>query len=346
MSKRTTIMSAPSPARILTAILVCAVLFSLSDTTHARQKARNNTTGRIEVSTNPGGYPILIDGQPSGVTSTTVRLIELAPGTHHVEIQFPNNTLWARDITIAANRKQCITLNYHQRSIELPRVEKPPCPYSVNVSAPTSVTEGSIVTFAADVAYSGPSALNYTWTVSPSSARILSGAGTPTITVDSTGLGHQRVTAVLDVDDGSGDRMCRQRASSATSVMAMSPPPAQPKRFDEFPSITFDDDKARLDNLAVELQNEPASTGYVIVYGGRRSGAGSAERLGERTRDYLILTRKIDANRITIINGGLREKNSFELWLVPQGAIPPQPTPTVQHGDVTPLSPRRPHRRG
>ena len=32
---------------------------------------------------------------------------------------------------------------------------------------------------------------------------------------------------------------------------------------------------------------------------------------------------------IVVINGGYRDVNSFELWLVPQGAEAPRPTPTV-----------------
>ena len=40
--------------------------------------------------------------------------------------------------------------------------------------------EGDTITFSSDVSYSGSSALNYTWTVSPPTARILTGAGTPT----------------------------------------------------------------------------------------------------------------------------------------------------------------------
>ncbi len=50
----------------------------------------------------------------------------------------------------------------------------------------------------------------------------------------------------------------------------------------------------------------------------------------------------------SIINGGYRESDYFELWLVPQGAEPPQATPTMQPGDTQPgmesLRPRRSRR--
>ncbi len=41
-----------------------------------------------------------------------------------------------------------------------------------------------------------------------------------------------------------------------------------PVKFDEFESLAFDDDKARLDAFAIELQNQPDSQGYIIMYQG------------------------------------------------------------------------------
>nr|MBA2340867.1 hypothetical protein [Pyrinomonadaceae bacterium] len=265
--------------------------------------------------------------------TATVRYIDLDPGVHNVEIQFPNGVRWVRDFNIVAGKRNCIALNFKPRTIT---IERSPCPYTVQVSAPASVNDGDVITFTADASYNGAANLNYTWTVSPASARVMSGAGTPTITVDSTGLGRQSVTATLTVDDGSGDRNCRQSAQASTAIIP--PPPAviPPRKFDEFPSISFDDDKARLDNLAIELQNNPGARGYVIVYGGRTSRAGSADALGNRAQNYLVTKRGVDASRLVIVNGGYRERDTFELWLVPQGAPAPTPTPTVDSSDARP----------
>jgi hypothetical protein len=324
----------------IAAVIALAASASLLTTGVQAKKQKNKktqqpTTGRIEVSTQPGGYPIVIDGQPAGETTDYVRAIELEPGTHTVEIQFPNNTPWRQTFNILAGRKNCIALNYRPRTIDIPAVPVSPCPYPVNVTAPAQVGDGDIVTFTADVGYQGQSGLNYTWTVSPPAARILSGVGTPTITVDSSGLGNRRVTAILVVDDGSGDRSCRQTAQASTGVGAL-PNITPPKRFDEFPSIAFDDDKARLDNLAIELQNNPGATGYVVAYAGRGSRAGEADRMGRRAVDYLTTARGISRDRLLFINGGYREANSFELWIVPQGAEPPRPTPTLSPEQAAP----------
>ncbi len=318
--------------------LSCALLLALAlggdFEASAKKKQQNGDRrlGRIEVSTTPGGYPIIIDRGRStekrGTTSTTVQLFELEPGTHTVEIEFPNNTLWRRDFTILPNKKNCITLNFRPKTVTIERAAKSPCPYPVNISAPSSVREGDQITFSADVGYLGQSGLNYTWTISPPTARITQGAGTPTITVDSTGVGNQRVTAILVVDDGSGDRNCRQRAQFATSVTALPPPPVpQPRSFAEFPSVTFNEDKANFDNFAVALQGDPSAQGYIIVYHGRRSRPARLNALVNRSRDYLVNTRNIDARRITVVNGGQREADTIELWIVPQGAPPPRPTP-------------------
>lgn len=324
-----------APLVALAAVLALFALAPVQETRAKQKKTKPPTTGRIEVSTNPGGYPIFIDGRPAGETTDYVRAIELDPGAHTVEIIFPNNTRWSHVFQIVAGRKDCIALNYRPRTISIPAVPTSPCPYPVNVSAPATVNDGDVITFSADVGYAGPSALNYTWTVSPPSARILTGAGTPTITVDSSGLGNRRVTAILVVDDGSGDRSCRQTAQAQTGITAQEL--RQPaKRFDEFPSVAFDDDKARLDNLAIELQNNPGATGYIIAYSGRRSRPGQADRMGARAADYLVNTRGITRNRLVVINGGTRENNSYELWLVPQGAEPPRPTPVASADDTGP----------
>ena len=113
------------------------------------------------------------------------------------------------------------------------------------------------------------------------------------------------------------------------------------REFDECDNCTFDDQKARLDNLAVELQNDPSTIGYVIAYGGRLSPIGQTARLMTRARDYLINERGIDGSRIVIINGGFRESDSVELWIVPRGATPPRATPTVQAGEVKSSEPAR-----
>lgn len=325
---------------ITAAIALSFVVVCMSSTAYAKKRVKYGT---LEVTTTPGGLPISIDGKPEGTTSTNVRRIELDPGHHSVEILLPNGGHWVREFEIERARRLCLNVIYTPKKYTPPTS---PCPYPVIIAAPPTVNDGDLITFTADVSYSGTGTLNYVWTVSPGEARLMSGAGTPTITVDSTGLGGQKIVATLVVDDTTGDPMCHVTTSASTMVTRKELPAPQCRKFDEFPSIAFDDTKARLDNLAIELQNAPDATAYIFVYAGRRSRTGQADALGRRAADYLVNSRGVDSRRINIINGGYRETDYIEIWICPPGAAAPQASPTVQPGDVQPTRertrPRRP----
>ena len=312
-----------------------------SSTAYAAKKRKLAKYGTIKILTTPAGLPIEINGRPEGLTTSDYRDFDRDPGVHTIVITLPTGQRWTREIDLEAGRIKCVALNYRPAP---PR--ESPCPYPVILSAPPQVNDGEIVTFTADVSYSGSTPLNYTWTVSPGSARLLRGAGTPTIEVDSTGLAGQQITATLVVDDGSGEPECRQTAQATTIIPPTEVRERPSRQFDVCCSCSFDDQKARLDNLAVELQADPTTTTYVIAYGGRTSRVGQADLLGSRARDYLVSQRGIDQSRIVVINGGFREEDCVELWIIPSGATPPQPTPTVGAGDVRPAPTPRRRRRG
>jgi hypothetical protein len=314
----------------LLALAFCAVL--PSSMAQAKKRKKPNY-GTIKIQSNPAGLLMQIDGKPAGQTTTDYTELErLDPGLHRIVVVLPDGQQWSREIDLPAGRIKCVTVNY-QPGAPLATL---PCPYPVKLSAPAQVSEGDVITYSADVSYKGNTGLIYTWTVSPANAHIISGAGSPTISVDSTGLAGQRIIATLVVDDGSGSSLCRQTVQASTFT------PRVPKRdivgseFDTCCNCSYDDQKARLDNVAVELQNDPSTTTYLIAYGGRRSTAGEADRLLTRARDYLVTHRRVDASRIVLMNGGFRETDCVEVWIVPRGASPPSPRPTVQAGDVRP----------
>ena len=99
------------------------------------------------------------------------------------------------------------------------------------------------------------------------------------------------------------------------------PPKPEPSKFDEYGNIKFNDEKARLDNYAIQLQNAPGSQGTIIAYG---SCAGEAQARADRAKDYLVNTRGIEAGRITTVDGGCRADLTVQLWIVPSGADAPQ----------------------
>jgi hypothetical protein len=191
----------------------------------------------------------------------------------------------------------------------------PVCP-TVSVSCPDTVSENAPVTFTANLSGGTPGITpNYNWTVS--AGRIMSGQGTSSITVDTKGLAGQTIRANLDVT-GFG-MPCP--ASCGVSL----PIVIKPRKFDEYYDIARNDEKARLDNFAIQLQAEPGSEGYVIVYPARQASPTQAQARAQRISDYLVNTRGIDGNRVVLTMGPAREDWLFELWVVPEGATPPAP---------------------
>ena len=196
-----------------------------------------------------------------------------------------------------------------------PERPQPVCP-SVSVSCPEAGKEGAPVTFTAELS-GGTRGIppTYNWTIT--AGRITSGQGTPSITVDTTGLAGQTLRATLDI--GGFGMPCP--ASCAVLIPIVN----KPHKFDEYYDIARNDEKARLDNYAIQLQQEPGSQGYVIVYPSRKAGPAQAQARAQRIVDYLVNTRGLDTSRVVITMAPAREDWLFELWVVPEGAPPPVP---------------------
>ena len=117
------------------------------------------------------------------------------------------------------------------------------------------------------------------------------------------------------------------RTRSCTFSVAGLPPEC--RKFDSYTDLRFNDEKARLDNFAIALQQDPGAQGYYVIYG---SCEGEADQRSARAVDYLVNNRGIDRGRITVVNGGCRETLAVDLWICPAGATAPTPEP----GTVSP----------
>jgi hypothetical protein len=110
------------------------------------------------------------------------------------------------------------------------------------------------------------------------------------------------------------------------------------QKFDEYSSISFAQEKERLDQFAIALveqqRRESGTRGYVIAYAGRRARVDEAKARAERAKRYLINERGIKAGHIITIDGGHREDLMVELYLAPHGTPAPTATPTVIPNDV------------
>ena len=125
------------------------------------------------------------------------------------------------------------------------------------------------------------------------------------------------------------------------------------RKLDEMGQVNCEEAKARLDNLAIQLQQEPTTKGYIIFYGGksyrnliynRRTKRYIEMKLLPRRGeakvrmtpwiDYLTNSRGVEVPRIEVIDGGYREQPMMEFWIVPSGAKPPTPTPTLIEKEI------------
>ncbi|MET0648594.1 MAG: hypothetical protein ABW208_18435 [Pyrinomonadaceae bacterium] len=211
------------------------------------------------------------------------------------------------------------------------------CP-AVVVSCPDTVNGGEPATFAASVNNAPADAkLTFKWEVS--AGTISSGQGTTSITVDTTGLsGNQIVTATVEI---SGlPESCAKSASCTVGVRHF----IFHDKVDEYGNIKFEDEQARLDNLAIELQNDPQFVGYIVGYGGRRARRGEAARRIARAKRYLMMVRGIPASRLVTIDGGHREELTVELKIRHNSLPPPESVPTVDPSEVKFIKP--PSKRG
>jgi hypothetical protein len=207
------------------------------------------------------------------------------------------------------------------------------CP-TLTLSCPSEVDPGQPATVTANFTQGTPTVSEtYNWTVS--AGTITSGQGTSSITVDTTGVGGGSVTATVEV--GGVDPTCNRTASCTVQVRQK----VGPRKFDEYGNIRFNDEKARLDNYAIQLQNNPTDRATIIGYG---TCEGEGLNRANRAKDYLVNTRGIDAGRIDTVDGGCRSALHVELWLVPSGAAAPTPD---MGAAISPCPEcRRPARRG
>ena len=101
------------------------------------------------------------------------------------------------------------------------------------------------------------------------------------------------------------------------------PVPQTCRKFDEYPEITRNEEKARLDNLGVALQNDPFATAYVTIHPAAKGKPGDVEKRSRNITDYLINSRGMDIKRIVFKTGSVRPTSVVEIWLCPRGITPP-----------------------
>jgi hypothetical protein len=82
--------------------------------------------------------------------------------------------------------------------------------------------------------------------------------------------------------------------------------------WDEFGNISFSDEQARLDNYAINLQNDKTAIGYIRVFA---PTPGEALVRANRAKKYLVETRDLDPDAIEVVAGDLRDELTVQLFI-------------------------------
>jgi hypothetical protein len=192
----------------------------------------------------------------------------------------------------------------------------------VEIDGPSNADAGAPLVFKVKV--TNTSNPEFKWNVSV--GVIIKGQGTDEITVDSAGLSGQTVTATVELIGAPSG--CKNSASTTTPVIISDF--FCGLAFDQYGDIRFEDEKARLDNFAIQISSDPHSSGLIQMYAGQETFKREASyRLG-RARAYLVNFRKIDSGRLVTVDCGFTQDLTLKLSIVPQEATFPECDPIGQ----------------
>lgn len=110
--------------------------------------------------------------------------------------------------------------------------------------------------------------------------------------------------------------------------------PVTDQWFDSYGALSWEEEKAHLDNFAIALQENSNLVGNIIVYAGRRSCANEAKERAIRAKKYLMETRNIKESQIKWLDGGYRENLTIILQPIPSGAPELIASPTLKPSEV------------
>jgi hypothetical protein len=168
--------------------------------------------------------------------------------------------------------------------------------------------------------------LRFNWSVSVGT--IMAGQGTSRIAFDTSWLGGQRITATVEV-------VGNQTHCSTSKTVEINPPRLPECPFDSYGEIKRENEQARLDNFAIQLQNQPTARGALITFAGNPTYKGEATYKLRRATDYLVNVRDIARERLITVEAGYATNLTTYLYIVPEGAsLPSQLAPSLPLSQV------------
>jgi hypothetical protein len=208
-----------------------------------------------------------------------------------------------------------------------PEPRNVPCPsIGVQPQSGPQVRDGQKTGFIANIAGGDPKVIPVLlW--STSAGFITQGQGTRRIEVDTTGAGSAPDREIrADIWVGGYAPECQSQASATVKIIA----PAA--KFGDFGEVAPDVLERNLKALADYMAQSPDNL-WLIAYAGRNSERGFTFAWIKRIKDGLIQA-GVPPRRIMAIDGGFHEQPLFDFWIVPIGAEPPRPAPTVDRSEI------------
>ena len=89
------------------------------------------------------------------------------------------------------------------------------------------------------------------------------------------------------------------------------------RKFDEWHDIPFSDEKARLDNAALQLRQDRGYIIYLVIYAGKTACVGEAQARGIRAKNHLVRKRHVNPQQVIWIDGGYKDRVTTEVWVWP-----------------------------
>ena len=189
----------------------------------------------------------------------------------------------------------------------------------VDIEGPTEVEPNTPLVLKAKTTSLHTTKPEFKWTLS--AGTIETGQGTEQISVDTVGLGGQVLTVTVEL---SGVALGCKGSASKTTQVKLQPIACGGGAFDQYGDINFEDEKARLDNFAIAVINEPLASAHIQMTAGQETYEGEAAERLARIKSYLADVREIDPNRIVTLDCGFSEDLRVRLWVIPLGVSHPE----------------------
>jgi hypothetical protein len=185
---------------------------------------------------------------------------------------------------------------------------------SVKIVGPDSLLYNEDIKFTASVKnVSGK--VEYAWSVSEEVNLIGNGTSSVEVSLKEKQRQPRQITITVVVTwDNARDSISDSRELTVPGIGECH----YCRPIDEFGETTNGDIRAKLDNLSVEINQDPNRTGIIFFNRSEKLPGKAARRVREMI-DYWSRFRKFDASRIQAIDGGILAESKYRTYAVPIG---------------------------